>query len=71
MKEKLYHDLACVINGEITIHIITNMLIVDISAYGIHWRYTTADLKNDHAFDIVSQYHDHIFNLFFNADIDE
>lgn len=71
MKQKLYRDLVTVIRGEITIHIINNMLIVDISAYSIHWRYTTTDLKSDHALDIITQYQDYLYNLFFNLTIDK
>ena len=70
MKQKLYRDLASVIRGEIAIHIIDHMLIVDISAYGINWRYTTIDLIHDHAVDIITQYQDHIFNLFFDKEFD-
>ena len=70
MKQKLYRDLASVIRGNISIHIIDHMLIVDISAYGINWRYTTTDLRNDHTIDIITQYQDHIFNLFFDKEFD-
>lgn len=70
MKQSLYRDLATVIRGDISIHIINNMLIVDISAYGIHWRYTTIDLIHDHVVDIITQYQDHIFNLFFDKEFD-
>lgn len=69
-KQKLYRALASVIRGEITIHIIDHMLIVDIIAYGIPWRYTTTDLKTDHTIDTITQYQDHIFNLFFDKEFD-
>ncbi len=71
MKQTLYRDLASIIRGNIAIHIIDHMLIVDISAYGINWRYTTTDLKNNHTIDIITQYEDHINNLFFNLNIDK
>ena len=64
-KQELYKFLANAIRGDISIHVIENTLIVDISAYGIPWRYTTEDLSNDHDFDIVSEYNQFIYNLFF------
>lgn len=73
MKERLYTALSTIIRGEISIHFINGMLIVDISRYGVNWRYTTRSYRYHISLlveDILNRYHNYIFDLFFNTDID-
>lgn len=73
MKDRLYTVLSSIIRGEISIHFTNGMLIVDISRYGVNWRYTTRNYRNHISLleeEIIIRYQDYIFDLFFNTDID-